>query len=218
MALIRHTVRAGECCSSIAKHYGLADSRAIYEHAANADLRAKRRANVLHPGDIVMVPENAAREERVATEQRHHFRLKREPTVLRIVLSDMDDNALANHPYRLDLPGASTRQGRTDGTGMLEEPIPPDLTSATLKFEIREDGMVFPCSIPLEVGHLNPVDEDVGVQERLSNLGYACGAYDGHLGERTQVALRRFQMANGLEVTGAADPPTRRMLEQIHGS
>lgn len=57
-------------------------------------------------------------------------------------------------------------------------------------------------------------DVDVrAAQVWLGYLGYAVGLADGVLGPRTRQALLRFQQANGLASTGAADPLTLAALE-----
>jgi len=45
-------------------------------------------------------------------------------------------------------------------------------------------------------------------QSRLTAHGYACGAIDGKIGALTIAALRAFQAARGLPVTGVADADT----------
>ena len=52
----------------------------------------------------------------------------------------------------------------------------------------------------------------VQLQRRLAAAGFAPGPVDGVFGPRTAAALRAFQAANGLPVTGIADAPTRARL------
>ena len=49
-------------------------------------------------------------------------------------------------------------------------------------------------------------------QEALTREGFYFGAVDGNPGAETTAALRRFQIRNGLEVTGELDDATRRAL------
>lgn len=52
------------------------------------------------------------------------------------------------------------------------------------------------------------------VQQKLNDLGYDCGETDGMMGAKTQTCIRAFQLASGLNVTGALDNSTvRAMLE-----
>lgn len=55
-------------------------------------------------------------------------------------------------------------------------------------------------------------DAVVAIQERLEQLGYLTDPYDGHFGATTADCVSRFQTANGLEVTGVADPATQAAL------
>ncbi len=52
----------------------------------------------------------------------------------------------------------------------------------------------------------------VTLQRRLKALGYLAGAADGYFGSQTYRAVRSFQSANGLSVTGIADPTTQALL------
>lgn len=51
----------------------------------------------------------------------------------------------------------------------------------------------------------------MGVQNALNAKGYALSA-DGILGKRTRAALRKYQKANGLKVTGRIDKATLHSL------
>ena len=63
---------------------------------------------------------------------------------------------------------------------------------------------------PLQNGD---IDAQVQVlQRKLGELGYFSGGVDGVFGEATQAAVERFQMVNGLEVTGIADGMTMMRL------
>ncbi len=47
---------------------------------------------------------------------------------------------------------------------------------------------------------------------RLDTLGFDAGATDGQMGPHTRAALRAFQRARGLPVTGALDARTAAAL------
>jgi hypothetical protein len=49
-------------------------------------------------------------------------------------------------------------------------------------------------------------------QERLTQLGFDPGPHDGRLGPQTDAALRQFQAASGLPVSGRLEQATRRAL------
>ena len=49
-------------------------------------------------------------------------------------------------------------------------------------------------------------------QKKLNDLGYQSGQVDGVLGPRTQAALRDFQQAKNIAVTGRLDEKTTNAL------
>ena len=56
------------------------------------------------------------------------------------------------------------------------------------------------------------VENAEALQQRLTELRYMYSITDGIFGERSQAALKLFQLLNGLEVTGKADEDTRQKL------
>ena len=122
-------------------------------------------------------------------------------------------------PYLLTVRTAGgeagkSRTGETDFDGFLHEPIPYDAVGGELI--LRTSGGL--RSLTLRLGYLEPVDTVRGVQSRLNNLGYPCGAEDGVLNEETQEALRHFQRDYGLPATGQEDEATRAKLKDVHRS
>ena len=55
-------------------------------------------------------------------------------------------------------------------------------------------------------------DQVLALQQRLEELGYLTEEYDGHYGAATANCVSNFQVANGLEPTGIADPATQAAL------
>lgn len=212
--MVTHVVQQGECLSGIARRYGFANYRALYDHPANAELREKRpNPNVLQPGDEVVIPTRDGRPEPVATTRTHVFQLKVPRKALRLRLCAVDGSPFAKTPYELDLDG-ELREGMTDGDGRLEEKVPPGARRATLT--------VADYLVELHLGHLNPLrgrdaNDLSGVQARLRNLGYDPGPVDGRFGRRTRAALAVFQADHSLEVDGEPSDATAAKLEEAHG-
>lgn len=206
--MARHKVKSGECLSSIAHMYGFSWDT-IWSYSENSSLRNKRDPNVLFPGDVVHIPERQTKKEAGATENRHTFRLKGEPVELRLRLLK-NNEPLADAEYILNAEG-SVNTGKTDSDGNIRHRISPDAIDGTL--ELPDSGKKF----ILKIGDLDPVTENTGVQGRLKNLGFDCGPVDGIIGPRTRQALKSFQEAYDLEVTGDADDDTRADLEEMHG-
>jgi N-acetylmuramoyl-L-alanine amidase len=123
-----------------------------------------------------------------------------------------EDKPRKNIPYILDIDGVLTR-GNADNDGRIELSIPPNARSGKL---ILDAGTVNEQTIPLNLGHLDPVDVDSGVAQRLNNLGFPCG--DGTDEATMSAALKAFQEKNGLRVSGSIDDATRNKLKDLHGS
>jgi putative peptidoglycan binding protein len=212
-----HVVRQGECLSQIALRYGHRDYRRVYDHPANAALRADRpNPNVLHPGDKVTIPDLEPKSEEIATTRVHRFEVNVPLKRLRLRIIDRDGSPLADAPYQL-VVGDEVREGRsTDGDGRLDEPVIATASHAVLRIADRE--------LALALGSLNPTrgtpDRGIsGVQMRLRNLGYPTGAIDGIAGRRTCTALALFQADQHLpETADPTDAATLAKLEEIHGS
>lgn len=72
-----HVVQPGDTLSKIAKQYGFADWRALYDHPANVKLRdARPNPNLIHPGDKVFIPDKKQAPFKAATDQAHTFKVK----------------------------------------------------------------------------------------------------------------------------------------------
>ncbi len=202
-----HRVGPGESATSIAaKHGFFVDT--VWNHPDNADLRAKRKTpDVLYQGDELFIPEKSEKKEEGATSSRHRFKVKGVPARFRLQLL-AGGKPRAGEDYVFEVEGKSV-SGKTDGDGWVDQPIhPKDRRGRLLLGGGKEE-------IPIRIGGLDPIEELSGVQQRLNHLGYPAGQ-SGQLDDRTKSALRRFQSANQLEVTGEADDATRSKLSQLH--
>lgn len=201
--------------SSIAAKYGFADWKAIYEHGDNAALRKKRpNPNVIHPGDRVVIPDREVKQVGCATGEAHKFQVKAQQTRLKIRFRDADGNAYGDRKYKLTV-GAATFEGRTDGDGLVDQPVPPHESRGELVVWLHgedTDGYKF----PLDLGALDPPEEISGAQARLINLGFDGVAVSGALDEVTREALLAFQKKHGLTESGALDDATTAALRRHH--
>src|SRR5215831_17670112 len=117
-----HTVRQGECLSSISERYGF-KWQTLWDDEHNSDLKRERHdPNVLYPDDVVYIPDKRLKEESGATDQRHHFKLTGVPAKLRIRLM-ADDEPRCHERYTLDVDGRLFT-GETDGDGWLKQSVP----------------------------------------------------------------------------------------------
>lgn len=209
-----HVVRQGECLTSIARRYGFADPKAIYDDPGNAELRQKRtNPNLLFPGDQVFIPERDSTPITIRTGKRARLVATVPMREIRLVFKDLSGAPLSDAPFRL-VAGDREIEGQTDRNGLLEAKVAAGLGTITLEMGGR--------SQVLRVGSLNPLSEVgdggvSGVQDRLANLGYPPGPTDGELGPMTAAAIRKFQEESGLETNGRIDEALIRALVAAHG-
>jgi N-acetylmuramoyl-L-alanine amidase len=209
-----HVVERGDCLSKIARQYGFADYRVIWNAPENDALREVRRdPNVLFPGDEVTVPDREDKTFSCASERTHTFRVKLPPAMLRIVMCDNTGAPLKNEDYRIEY-GGDGRAGKTDGSGLLKEKVPATIRDVTLR--IRH------YVLELAVGDLDPMtdvgdDGLSGICARLHNLGYDPGPAGDEVTERLEAALAMFQRDQELEPTGEPDDDALAALREAHG-
>ena len=208
-----HKVSQGECLSSIATKYGFSEWRAIFDHPDNAGLRRKRpNPNVLFPGDEIAIPDKESKAIACATGLSHRFVVKRPKTRVRIQLCNGTGTPYGGKRYKLTVEGAAV-EGMTDAEGMVDQPVPPDAREGELVLWPSDDAKTM-CRFKLALGALDPAGELTGAIARLANLGFAILGAENESASRG--ALREFQQAHGLEVTGALDAATSAKLRQLH--
>ncbi len=205
-----YIIQQGDCVANVASRHGFLSST-LWNHAGNTELRNKRKdPNVLHPGDALFVPEPRERVESRSTDARYRFRIRGQGVRLRLKLMGKS-SPRANERFTLEIDGTPALHGSSDSDGFIDTPIPPLAKSGLLTLSNGRERYV------LQLGHIDPIAEVTGVQARLNNLGYLCGAVDGMLGPRTQDAIRAFQTANGLSADGVIGSATTSKLEQLYG-
>jgi hypothetical protein len=201
------TVDAGDCISSIAASNGFY-WETIWNHPQNADLKQKRKdPNILLSGDVVFVPDKQQKKESRSAGQNYKFVKKNNVVTLRIRLQN-EFKARHGLKYTL-LIGGLTLNGTTDGEGIIEKKVPVSATDALLTTD--ED------AYNLSIGTLGPIDENLGVQHRLQNLGYLPDDTEGQITEATTAAITRFQKEHGLQADGNLTDATRNKVKEVHG-
>jgi hypothetical protein len=216
---VHYAVRQGECLSSIAKKCGFPDYATIYSDPKNAAFRKKRpNPNVIFPGDNLYIPDRNVKEIPCATDQPHRFILTEKTVYLRLCLQDDLHQPYRNTKYRLRVESVDFT-GATDSAGMLKQKIPADAVDGEITIFPFPDDLSDPgYTFTLMVGHLDPIDEDSGVDARMTNLGFGPQNTDDpepadhDRGE----ALKAFQDRFGLKITGVADDATRQKLRALH--
>ncbi|MEO8371130.1 MAG: peptidoglycan-binding domain-containing protein [Candidatus Solibacter sp.] len=204
-----HTIQSGEGVTSLAFDTGHFPDT-IWLDGANAGLRKTREhPNILRPGDVVVVPDLRPKSASCATNQRHRFRRRGIPPVLRLQLYEAGI-ARAAQAYTLVIDDGAPLKGVTDAQGVLQEYVPPKPREGLLTIGPKNETM------RLQFQHLWPVHTIEGVQMRLINLLYLQGSVTGVEDEATQSALTAFQKDCGIAETGTADEATLAKLLEIH--
>ncbi|HLT37850.1 MAG TPA: peptidoglycan-binding protein [Enhygromyxa sp.] len=212
-----HVVVPGDCLYRIAQQYGFADWRTIYDHPDNAEFRELRpNPNLIYPGDEIHIPEPEPKQVSLPTTKQHKIRLTRPKIMLRIELRDELDEPLADKAFMLEF-GASIYEGTTTGEGLLEQKIRAGEERGQLTLWMTDDREGERYCWDVAVGHLDPVEELAGVRQRLNNLGYYCEPDGDELDDSLRLALRGFQHATELDLSGEPDDATRAKLVELHG-
>lgn len=103
---------------------------------------------------------------------------------------------------------------RAFGLDLHGHPVnPPD-------FSVQSDAATAaaPVSDDLYILMPGPDNRVKVLQERLNAAGFNCGTADGIFGRLTQLALKDWQAANGIEPTGIADELTRKKIANVSAS
>ncbi len=214
---IRHTVRSGECMTTIAFRYGFKDYHAIYDHPDNAELKQNRpNPNVLAPGDVVVVPDREMRTLSLAVDSEHRVKVHRPKKELRIVFKNAEGEPLKSEPYTFQAGTHDPVEGTTDGSGTLKEPVPIGTTRALVTIQGRTLRLSLGALAPLKA---TPDEGANGVRARLRNLGYNAGqASRSGIDRTTRTAIAIFQHDEGGTVDGALTDELRTQLSDQHGS
>jgi hypothetical protein len=208
-----YVVMQGDTVASIVTPMG-ADPDTVWSDPKNDDLRAQRPdPAVLCPGDLLYVPDDPPPSHTMAVGSTNDFASPPATQTVKLVLGA--DQPLANAAYVVhglgdDIPGT------TAGDGSLSVDVPIGVDTFTLELTDQQ------ATYQVMVGHLDPVSEDSGVDQRLSNLGYRPPMWDllGDLGIEVDPSLpiRLFQIAQGLTVSGDTDDDTTAALQKAHGT
>lgn len=211
MSMRPYVVRQGDYLMLLAVRMGF-DADTVWNDAKNSDLRAARpNHNILAPGDILYVPEHPppGLALRPNTTNRYSAQVPTARIVFNLAPPAGDTGGgsgaspFANEAYIVEGLG-DPRQGSADGNGQVALDVPIDIAEVHLRFDRLG------LSVPVRVGHLDPISVPSGVRQRLSHLG--------HCAEDVGDALREFQRAHGLTESGELDDATRSALEQAHGA
>ncbi len=206
-----YEVVAGDCLTSVANargHYW----KTIWDHNKNTELRNIRRdPNVIGVGDRLHVSAIEPKDENGPTEKRHRFRKLGVPAMFRVqLLRGKKPRAGLKFTLMVD---AVWHQGLTDADGEIAVPLAPGATRATLLLHTADGDE----RLEFDLGHTEPVETLIGVQQRLRNLG-ALREVSGKLDGATARAVELFNVRMGVEPNGRIDDEFRKQLRDAHGS
>ena len=215
-----HVVMEGEHLAGICLRHGFADMNYVLDHPSNAALKSRRpNPNQLVAGDVVEIPPLRDRVVGCGTDALHSFQFRQPMVDLHLVLCGAGGEPMKDQSYTLQFDKL-VLTGTTDGDGALKHSVPASTQAGTLRLD--DLGV----EMPVQVGQLDPHrhgDDQAhivsGVQARLCNLGYDCGAIDDDLGPMTTAAIAQFQRCEmGREdPDGVLDAETLDALAGKHG-
>jgi hypothetical protein len=206
----KHSIEQGEDLLSICRKYGIS-AKKVKDHGSNQELWSDTRDDeILHPGDILELPDVETKTESAPTDARARFRAKF-PGTVEIILRLFDfDGPRANLDFIITGDGVNI-EGTTDGNGRVREQVPFATRSVTL--QVHETGEEY----AVQVAQLNPPATVSGAKQRFKNLGY----YSGEINEEDtpdfSSAVRRFQRDQELTESGEYDDETQAKLVDAHG-
>ena len=211
-----HSVKQGECVSSLANEYGLL-KKTIWESDRNSALRKKRKdQHVLYPGDTLYIPAIEPYSISTNTGRKYIITRKGFPEKLSVRFLDHLGMPDSNAPFLLHITDAKTIfhqdiLSELDDNGFINEYISPSTKEAkiTLRGRWGEE------SYTMAIGYLDPESTISGLQARLNNLGIDIGDIDNKLGEKTQGGIMQFQQYHNLTPNGEFDSQTINKLIDI---
>lgn len=210
-----HVIAAGDHVVRLAYTHGHRSVDGVWQHPANAELRAARPdPGVLAPADVVHVPDAPARVfEGLSTRREHTLVVELPLPTLRLVLLRPGSIPYAAHPCTAGFDDTQLR-ATADADGTLSIELGPFTSTVALAFDRQ--------AIELAIAHLEPVESTRGWHARLENLGYQPGPLRGDADLRDPYAARsaieEFQCDHGLVVDGDIGPKTRAALVLAHGA
>jgi hypothetical protein len=221
-----HTVATVEHLSAIADANGFVTNRPIWEHANNAELKAKRKSpHLLLEGDEVFIPDKVARVETGSTAASHRFVVKLDRIQLHLRLLDFTDKPVSGAPVDLRA-GSVLSEKETNGEGQVKAEIPRSTLVGRLLVFGKDGDRTKPPLVEyaLRVGGLNPIDTEEGCIQRLNNLGYRIPHEDEDENgkpirdeDEVRSSVEEFQCDHSIKVTGELDGPTKAKLLKVYG-
>jgi N-acetylmuramoyl-L-alanine amidase len=203
-------IEQGDYLDTLAHRFGFRASE-VWQSSENAALRAKRKPEQLHPGDVLHIPTDPPKWLPVTPSTTNGYSAAVPRVPLRLTFETAEDGKpCAGEACVVEGLGAPL-EAQTDGSGLLELAVPVTVRELTIRFVKRN------VRHHVHVGGMDPIDEDSGVAKRLAHL-MLLGPHQMDDAEAVADALRRFQRRQQLPETGTLDDATKAALLRVHGS
>ena len=214
-----HVVKAGEHIGAIALKYGFENFSVLWEHPENAELKSKRTTPfLLAPGDELFIPDHVRLVFSRSTDASHDIRVQVDKMALHLRLLGLDSKPRKYTPVvvRVDPPeaGAASAQAEQNLTTNGDGKVSVDMA----KHVLVGSGQIEKLEFTMHIGMLDPIEEENGLAQRLTNLGYFVPAdAEERDDDELQSAIEEFQCDHGLKVTGQrADVESK--IKELYGS
>ena len=132
------------------------------------------------------------------------------------MLQNHKGEPLGNTRYLIEAKSRKI-EGVTDATGLVEIKLPEGMGEIFITFWPDPADETETLTIALELGKLKPATDDIGIQQRLANLGVLQGNIDGDIGPETQRSLKALQFSQQLTLSGAVDGDMQSWLKDNEG-
>ncbi|MFZ5889485.1 MAG: peptidoglycan-binding protein [Myxococcota bacterium] len=214
-----HVVQSGEHIAQIALKYGYENFSVLWEHPQNAELKSKRGTPfLLAPGDELFIPDHVRLVFSRVTDASHDVVVRVDKLGVHLRLLGLDSQPRKQTPVTVRAEPPQTGQASvqaeqaltTDGEGKVSVEIAKHVTEGAVII----DGFEF----AMHIGMLDPIEEDSGLGQRLTNLGYPVPADpDDRDPDELQSAIEEFQCDHGMKVTGKREDVESK-IKELHGS
>jgi hypothetical protein len=218
MGMRPYVVQQGETVASIVLPLG-GDPDAVWNAPENGTLRETRSdPAVLCPLDVLYIPDDPPAAHTVQAGSMNSFTSPVATETVTLVLCA--DQPLKNTSYVIKGLG-DDKPGTTKDDGSLEVDVPVNVDTFVL--ELTDQAVAH----QVLVRHLDPITQDSGVQQRLSNRGHGSPVWEllgpfttegGDPDVDPTFTIRMFQIQNGTQPTGQLDAASLEALGQAHGT
>lgn len=211
-------IKQGDCLVSIAAYYQLKPEFILQQSENKKISEDKNRVhNQLMLGDKIYIPAADNEYLSVSIADKTVFKLKPAATTTISIRFLCGGKARKNLPCRLEINDTYI-ENNTDERGSVSFDIPALQRNCRLLAEetIEQEKMIEIYQLML--GYLDPINEKSGLKARLAHLGHFIIDEDESDETQLPLAIKRFQKAAEIEVTGTISKDDEKKLKEAHSS